>query len=465
MKQLIFLITIIATTSLVRAGEIVPVWEQEWDIDNTKGLETIMDIEFIEGEDQFMFIGEESGIGIIEIRETATGEYIKSDTVNNIYEESRFEILPDSNRFIISVGGISDIPAGFEVRSLEDFSIINKFEVPLEGDTVTEEGNSFVNRIIDVKVDQSRPYVYFILEKALPRQSLDSEKEYYAIKTYNYETGEEVRELRSYKDDNMMIIDVSDDGRYLASINEREAYIYIWDLETFSQIRSYQLFRNSPDKAWRTDVRDMRFSELNSDIIYFSGVFSKIGNPDEFEGSVFEYSIERGNHINKLPDNKSIGRLIFAEDEKILFLNFGSPLKFFNMLSSTLEFKLPFELKDWVGMSSDYNSKFKFYLLRSRKGIKSIQYLTPTDIENQDQNDGIIYPNPTTNNIQIGTNCMNSEIHLELMDLNGSLLVSKIIPITDDYITFDLSGFPSGSYFIRLNCGEQVNTYNVIKEG
>jgi len=465
MKTLIFLITIIAATSLVRAGEIVPLWQMEWDIDSTVAYQSTLGQKFLKGHDEFLMIGTDIGICSMQIRETTTGKIVRTEITNNVYEENDFEILPDSTKFILSIGGIKDFPSGFEVLSLEDFSLINRFDIPLEGDSITEFGNSYVNRIIDVNVDPLKPYVYFILEKALPLQSVDEEKEYYAIKAYNYETGEEVRELRSYKDDNMMMIDVSDDGKYLASINEREAYINIWDLETLSQIKSYQLFRNNPDLAWKTDVSDLRFSKLNSDIIYFSGRFSKIGKPDEFENGVFEYSIERGHHIKRLGENTTSGRLIFAEDEKILFLNNGFTLKFFNFVNDELELKTSQLNNHRVIPNAIYTPKHKCLISSDIGHINSTQYLTITNIDEVEETEIVLYPNPTTNNIQIETSCELNEVQLELLDVNGSLLRNELITVTSGYVSFDLTTFPAGSYFILLKCNEQISTYNVIKEG
>jgi hypothetical protein len=194
-------------------------------------------------------------------------------------------------------------------------------------------------------------------------------------------------------------------------------------------------------------------------------LFSKIENPEEFENGVFEYSIKRGNHINRLPEVGYSSILNFIEQEKILFLNIGIRLIFIDFYNKLIELSLVPELKDRVGLITSYSKKFKYFIAQSINEIKSFQYLTETNIENQDQNDSIIYPNPTTNNIKIETSCELNEVQIELMDINGALLISEITHITDGYITFDLSSFPSGSYFIRLNCGEEVKIYNVVKEG
>lgn len=466
MKTLIFLITIIAATSLARADEIVPMWQTEWDINPDIIHQETLGQNFLKGHDQFLFIGTDIGICTLQIRETTTGKVIKSEITNNVYVENDFEILPDSTKFILSVGGIKGISSGFEVRSLEDFSIINRFEIPLEGDTITEYWNKYVNRILDVKVDLNRPYVYFILEKALPVQSVDEEIEYYAIKVYNYETGEEVRELRTYKNDFLEFIDISHDGKYLASINEGESFLNVWELESFSLIKSYKLDRSDLDNSWRENVRDMKFSRLSSDKIYFSGSFFKIGYPEEFDTGVFEYSIERGNHIKLLPKNNYTGKLIFIDDEKNLFMNNGYSLRLFNFLTEEVELETSFPNNNHrIVSNAIYTPKHKCFISSSNGRIYSTQYLTISNIEVSEETNKVLYPNPATDKVTIETICNNSEVQIEIIDINGSIIKTDLIPISNGNISISLFDLPIGTYFLKIGCGNKTSTYNVVKEG
>ena len=465
MKTLIFLLTIIAATTLVRADEIVPMWQTEWDINPDIIHQETIGQNFLKGHDQFLFIGTDIGICTLQIRETTTGKVIKSEITNNVYVENDFEILPDSTSFIMSVGGLREGPTGFEVRSLEDFSIISQFEVPIEGDTITEYWNKYVNRVLDVKVDPNRPYVYFILEKALPVQSVDEEIEYYAIKVYNYETGEEVRELRTYKNDYLEFIDISHDGKYLASINEGESFLNVWELESFSLIKSYKLDRSDLDNSWRENVRDMKFSRLSSDKIYFSGSFFKIGYPEEFDTGVFEYSIERGNHIKLLPKNNYTGKLIFTKNEKTLFLNSSFTLLFFDFISEKLEFMSSQPVNFLIGTNAIYSSNFNAFITSTSHQLNSFKFINQTPVKNSVNREVILYPNPTTDKVTIETICNNSEVQIEIIDINGSIIKTDFIPISNGNISISLLDLPIGTYFLKIGCGSKTYIYNVVKEG
>lgn len=459
-KLLIFLITIITVSSHLRAGEIVPVWNHPFE-------STVTDFDIMPGGEEFIITTYE---GRLEIRSIVDGSLqrefmnpIKGIVVHNL------EITPDSLNILLTVGGVGDHNAGFELRSLEDFSLIQKFELPLEGDIKNEENLNYRNQVKVTKIDPIKPYVYFILKKDINGGQFGRNYDYYSIKVYNYETMEEVIELRKYEKDYIELIDISHDGKYLASINGRESYINVWDLENFEYLKKYKLSQYELNQTWETDIKDLKFSELNNQIIYFSGMFSYKPDPSEADNGVFKYSVDDNDHQKILALNNYSGGLFFIENETILFLNSGNNLLFYILSTESIDAQIKRNTTNSIKNNSIYSSKYEMFIGSSSRGasvkdIRAIRYMTITDIENQKQNGVLIYPNPTTNNVQIETSCSFAETRIELFNINGIILKNEMIPVTDGLVTYDLSSFPSGSYFIRLNCGEEIRTYNVIKE-
>jgi len=261
MKNLLLFLTAFILTALhIEAGEIVTVWEKEWDI-NPYGHTYHLDIEFLKGENQFIMMGADGDIGTVEIREALTGELIDSILINNIYEESRFEILPD---------------------------------------------------------------------------------------------------------------------------------------------------------------------------------------------------------------NKYSGRTIFTDDEKILFLNFGSPLLFFNMQTRSLEYSQNLEFKDKIGLLSKYNKKNKTYIVQSAKGIKSFQFLTQTNIESNKFNNFNLSPNPANNDMTITFDAIaGSAYELSIVDLIGTeieTIKNGVLDSEQFSQDYNISQLPVGVYFIRLDLDGEVVTRKFIKQ-
>jgi WD40 repeat protein len=72
-----------------------------------------------------------------------------------------------------------------------------------------------------------------------------------------------------------------------------------------------------------------------------------------------------------------------------------------------------------------------------------------------------IYPNPTSGIIYIPNSCNSS--NYEIYDISGQLLFSNSV-IGQNELVLDFAKYPTGCYFIKVNSGNKINTYKVIKE-
>ena len=65
----------------------------------------------------------------------------------------------------------------------------------------------------------------------------------------------------------------------------------------------------------------------------------------------------------------------------------------------------------------------------------------------------VVFPNPTQNTIGVSLkDFMNESVQLELMNISGELMFSKVIEVSEHNHTYtsDLSGLPRGLYFLRM---------------
>ncbi|NNJ56249.1 MAG: T9SS type A sorting domain-containing protein, partial [Bacteroidia bacterium] len=76
-----------------------------------------------------------------------------------------------------------------------------------------------------------------------------------------------------------------------------------------------------------------------------------------------------------------------------------------------------------------------------------------------------IYPNPTKNliNISIDESILTNDLHAQVYDLDGKLLVKEHI-VASGILSIDLSELASGQYIVVLNSKEKLYTYRLIKE-
>lgn len=90
----------------------------------------------------------------------------------------------------------------------------------------------------------------------------------------------------------------------------------------------------------------------------------------------------------------------------------------------------------------------------------TIQYVS-TFIDEFEQRDVLIYPNPTKENIQLSFNNPIEEI--QLVDINGKILFQAQEIDQRQQMTIDMSQYKSGVYFLQLNTDNGVSTEKVIK--
>ena len=75
-----------------------------------------------------------------------------------------------------------------------------------------------------------------------------------------------------------------------------------------------------------------------------------------------------------------------------------------------------------------------------------------------------IYPNPTSEIINIKfTSPLEGESTVYLIGPDGRTIINDIIPSGVLLKPIDMQGYPSGTYFLRIQNGVKLNVYKVIK--
>ena len=77
-----------------------------------------------------------------------------------------------------------------------------------------------------------------------------------------------------------------------------------------------------------------------------------------------------------------------------------------------------------------------------------------------------IYPNPSSSEVNIEFQNNNNNIYIKVIDVNGDLIYDKEIApsVNSNKITFDLSPYAKGSYFIKFSIKSEVFSYKIIHQ-
>ena len=425
------------TLAKTKSAEIIPVWNRT----ATNGK--IFDIEFMPSGEEFIL---SSSTGEIQIRSSLDGELIREhiDTTN-LFMNGYFEFTPDSNRIVIARSGL------LQIVDLETFERLNYFAFGKD---------SVIKGFGDVVLDPIRPYAYVTLNGHSRETGIVDLR--CKIQVYNYETMELVKDLTPYGEYEYTAIEVSHDGRYLATLNDNKAYLKVWDLETMELIINEPLFDVNSDDWCRAE--DIYFSELDENIIFISGFFSKqIDNKTKH--GIFQYSLNENRRIRILPDIYYGGyNLIFLNNETKIFNSNGWDISVLSLLENKLEYFAAPPKNVYSGRVI-YSKKMNYYIGSSINELSKFLYDSQSSVNNTIEEEITITPNPTNSIVSINLNCLENQTSYQINNTAGVLIYQNTITIGIESLQIDFTPYPTGVYFLTLNCNNLAKTYKIIKEG
>ena len=434
----LLLTAMLTGASLLKGAEIIPVW-------NTTVNGDIQDIEFMPGGNQFMLT---TGLGEIQIRDSENGELVRSHTdISNLFMNGYFEFTPDSTRVVMAISGL------MQLIDIQSFERIKYFAFGPD---------SIAKGFSDIILDPIRPLAYVTL-KGWEKTS-GQNKPRCKVQVYNYETMQLVKDLTPYGEDEYTAIEVSHDGKYLATLNDNKAYLKVWNLETMELIINEPLFDENSNK--RCEAEDIYFSKIDNNAIYISGYFTKkVSSKDVTPPSIYRFNLNTKEREILLPNEiYSGGGMIFFDNETRVISTSPFSIGALNLMNKSLEWynKPP---KNVFSSIVRYNNKSKYFLGASNNDLSKFLYDSKSRIENQIEDEIIISPNPTNSLVNINLNCTEPIISYSINNTNGILLKQATTENHINNLQFDFTPYPSGVYFLTINCNNQSKTYKIIKEG
>jgi len=91
-------------------------------------------------------------------------------------------------------------------------------------------------------------------------------------------------------------------------------------------------------------------------------------------------------------------------------------------------------------------------------------YKSNVGINNLEISNFNIYPNPATNDLTVITDNSSSLSNIEILNSIGQTIYSSIIPKGQDRLNVDLTGYLTGTYFVKIQNAEAVVVKKFVKE-
>jgi hypothetical protein len=259
---------------------------------------------------------------------------------------------------------------------------------------------------------------------------------------------------------------ISKDGNFLAINNSIKSSIRVWDLNTRQEIREYKLCQNIKLDGVPSYTK---FSELNTDLIYFSGRFPQPYSTQSFYG-ILVYSILENKIIDTTfaSGNNRVHEgyfSFFENEEKIMYSSSGSAkIYILDLFNRNIVKQIQTgagEPGAWIKL---VNKNFTF-LGFAGSYFSMGKYDSTLGVVGEEQYLQTLFPNPTNGIVTLDVNCQNPNHSYEINDITGVILIpNTVITTQQGIISIDLSVLPTGTYFLRYHCGSSFTTYKVIKE-
>jgi len=430
----------------VQAGELVFHWNK---INDSK----IFDMILMPDNNYFVIVTANE----FQVRKTEDGEIFKTYPGTGALSYHDIEFTSDSSQLILAY------LLFIEFRNLNDFSITNRLQIP-------SDSGGYGQAIMEIKVDPIRNYIYALVHKEKYENDKILVKR--SILIINSKNFEDIKELTTEDEKYLYLqnLAISKDGNYLAVCNEGSSKLIVWSLETQKKVNEYQI---CPTK-YGTDTWGypscLKFSELDSDKIYISGEFPQNNEETDQHSGLFIYSISE----NKIIDSTfGVGseriyksKFTFFDEENKAITTSGGFVKVIDFKKKSILFNTMIQPEmGGIALQILYNKNCKYFFGRSEKKISRFIYKDDTSVKEINNINKIIYPNPTNGSIYVDLICDYSDIHYEIFDYNGiQLYTNRISEYTSKTINIDISNYINGIYFIKIYCGDDVQTYKVIKE-
>jgi hypothetical protein len=210
----------------------------------------------------------------------------------------------------------------------------------------------------------------------------------------------------------------------------------------------------------------MKFSELNTENIYYSGNFF-LNNDYNLNGLCI-YNIQSNTIDTSLTYyyTKSFdGYFVLFDNEERIMNTSGIYLSVVNTMNKSEEYsKFLDDTSIPFGYKIIYSNQKKYFIGEIGDYLGMVQYDSQTGIKDNEPIIQTLFPNPTNNSVTIKYDCKDSQVEYKIIDANGKILNDSIIQNLDSSLLLDFTQYLAGSYIVQLTCDQQVITYKVIKE-
>ncbi len=253
----------------------------------------------------------------------------------------------------------------------------------------------------------------------------------------------------------------TNDGKYFKTgsdynpdktTNDDDRNIYmIWDSKTLKPIKEDNVianFKSSPDGKW-----------LGSAGYPYVRVYDNQAFTENLSlVKIYEWDPNKGYCVSTGLD--------FTHDSKYLVTSGTSCSDIIRPSIWDLEKgTLAYKYERLIGSNNlKFNKKNQIFVF-TEDGLKILNWMVQSDVKEIDQNNSIIYPNPTTGEINLSKfEFKQGDLKISITDMIGKEI--KLLfngKFEQKNLTFNIADLPNGMYLLKIQQNNEINSFKVMK--
>ena len=137
----------------------------------------------------------------------------------------------------------------------------------------------------------------------------------------------------------------------------------------------------------------------------------------------------------------------------------------FNFYSiGTLPAKNTAGIQQYNFVDNNAKNKNQYYRLKIKGIAGQMDYSNIQQLQNEKATEILVFPNPTTDVLQLQLNKSYDKINVQVTNVAGQMVKQLTIPASNQVITIPVQNLPAGKYWLQLQNGKEKQTLQFIKQ-
>jgi hypothetical protein len=121
-------------------------------------------------------------------------------------------------------------------------------------------------------------------------------------------------------------------------------------------------------------------------------------------------------------------------------------------------------IQSYTFIDSGATGKKQFYRLKIKGIAGQFDYSNIQQLQNNTSTEILVFPNPTTDVLQLQLNKVYDKMHVQVVNAAGQVVKQFILLASSQTISIPVQNLAAGQYWIRLQSGDEKQVLQFVKQ-